>query len=643
MKNYIKVLALAVLAISACSKETAQLDVVTAKDPLVLKAHYAQTKSTVTDAGKLGWSETDSISVYTGIVNPKTGLTAWGFEKYVIQSGVGTADAEFFGAESTAKVDKIAVFPSAVSPALSGTALTVTLPNEYDYLAGETNVPMIAQVTDGVNTDLSIKHLGGLLKLTINNVPSEASLLYFIASGKNITGEFTVADYSAEGACIETEDGDNDSIIFNIDQTAENMTFYVPLPVGEYPEGFVYAFFDSYGDMCSVPSGYGHSFTVERADLLLAPEDDTWIIDNGWYMMARYDDPEIVDGGWVQNLSFLIDSGVSYKFDIYGPFEGYSPDDFDYSYAQYFADNLAQDSSAGIYSEGQSVSLALEPGTYVAVMVQVDEDGNSLNRYCYVAFEVIDAPTEGSEAYKKWLGTWSISGIDFYEYLGNDTEFDITFNGVTISQYIPDNSFTIAHWETDVEPEPWYNWDETITYSDGSYVKPTFKANYDTETGKLVFVAENVLQMSSYYLGFNDYFALDDGDVLAEATLSEDGTTATITSVDAYSIGYYVINNDSSIYTYGYTFLLTDGENDFTTTMVKTSDATSAPAASGVKLSAAPAVKKAQAWDGTIPSASNKAFPAKLSKKSSNEMAPLSKVQPATDLAPRKMAKTLKK
>ena len=286
MKNYLKLFALAAIAITACSKEAAQIEVSPAKDPLVLKAHYGQTKSTVTNAGKFGWSETDTISVYTRVVIGNR--PSWGFEKYVLQSGAGTPDAEFFGAESTANVDKVAVLPSSVNPSLSGNALTLTLPDEYDYAAGETNVPMIAQVTDGKDTDLSFKHLGGLLKLTVNNVPMEASILYFIAPGKKITGDFTVADYTAVGACIEVEDGTNNSVYINIDSSEEDMTFYIPLPVGEYPDGFIYAFFDSYGDMCSVPVVYEKAFTVERADLLLAPENDTWIIDNGYFMMARY-------------------------------------------------------------------------------------------------------------------------------------------------------------------------------------------------------------------------------------------------------------------------------------------------------------------------------------------------------------------
>ena len=137
MKNYFKILALAVLAISACSKETAQVETVTAKDPLILKAHYAQTKSTVTDKGKLGWSETDAISVYTGVLDPKTGKTKWTFVEYTLMDGAGTPEAEFFGSESDANVDKVAVFPSSIAPALSGNSLTVTLPDEYDYVAGD--------------------------------------------------------------------------------------------------------------------------------------------------------------------------------------------------------------------------------------------------------------------------------------------------------------------------------------------------------------------------------------------------------------------------------------------------------------------------------------------------------------------------
>ena len=621
MKNYLKLLALAAIAITACSKETAQIEVSPSKDPLVLKAHYGQTKSTVTDAGKFGWSETDTISVYTRVVIGNR--PSWGFEKYVLQSGAGTPDAEFFGAESTANVDKVAVLPSSVNPSLSGNALTLTLPEEYDYAAGETNVPMIAQVTDGKDTDLSFKHLGGLLKLIVNNVPSEASFLYFIVPGKKITGEFTVDDYSAEGACIEAEDSNNNNFVYiNIDSSEEDMTFYIPLPVGEYPDGFMYAFFDSYGDMCSVPAEYEKAFTVERADLLLAPEDDTWIIDIGYFMLVEYDGAEKTEQyGWVQNISFYTAGNINYKVDVFGPIKDVSPSDVSYYEAQYFAEMLA-DSDQPVYSDTERSLMAVsDPGVYVALMLMVDEDGNSLNRFSYTAYEVYDLPEEASEGFNKWIGTWSISGIDYYDYSRNNTTTKMTFNGVTLSEYLPDRSFTVAHWETNVEPEgiQYYNWDTALN-------DPlTFKANYDVETGQLQFIANQPLVSVKYsesaygYAVFNDFESQDhdDGDILAVATLSEDGQSATVSAKNGcVSLG--VVLTDA-YYNARYLdrWFNISPESPVPVTMTKTSDATSAPAAPGVKQASASVVKKARTVslpEGVSAPAAFKAAPARVSK-----------------------------
>ena len=651
MKTYLKCLALAVLAISACSKEAQKPEVSTPKEPLILKANFAQTRSTVTDEGDFGWSANDAISVYTGIGEGNN--ITWSFVEYTLQSGAGTSDAEFIGADSDANIDKVAVFPSSLAPALNVDALTVTLPAVYMYVEGETNVPMIAQVTDGVNTDLSFKHLAGLLKLTVNNVPEEANRLLFMVPGKKITGEFTVADYTANGACIETEDGEDNYITISFNPTGESMTFYIPLPVGEYPDGFLFTFFDSRNDMCSIPIEYTNSFSVERADLLLAPEQDTWIIDNGYYMLPYYDGTEEDEEGvWVQNLSFLIENGVSYKTGIFSA-DDISADDAPY-YGQYFASLMAEDDSYEIYMEEQSVSLALDPGQYLAVMLMVDRNGNSLNRFAYTTFEVYEI-TDPTDDYNKWIGTWSISGLDFYDLLAEGVETPITFNGITISPNVPNVSYTVAHWESNVEPENEDNWDWDNTF--GGY-QPTFTANFDAGTGELQFLAETItgftMSGTTYYLVFNDYWLYNDGDLIATAALSGDGTSAAVTSVnDCYTIGYYIIADGSdspNLYIGQHQLILTDGTNVYPVKMTKTSSATLAPAVSVTRQSSTPVVKKARVVSFTADISAPAAFKA-LSEnglKAVKPVKPTKTLKPvqtieSMDLATRKISKTIKK
>ncbi len=133
------------------------------------------------------------------------------------------------------------------------------LSNRYLYEEGVTNMPMLGTIT---STGARFRAVGGLLKVTIENIPTSACRLQFSVPGKKITGSFTVTgspkqittrdmdeEYNEmDGECIDfwfggegigggdfpgggegPEGGEGGTIGLR-----SPMTFYIPLPCGKY-------------------------------------------------------------------------------------------------------------------------------------------------------------------------------------------------------------------------------------------------------------------------------------------------------------------------------------------------------------------------------------------------------------------------
>lgn len=180
-------------------------------------------RSTVTDAGIFSWTAGDQISVWNG-------------SNFVIYSN--TSGNNF----STTVTNPGTPQTYAVYPA--GTHnyeypnLTVNLPAEYDYSEQEeyvpnTNAPMLASFKEG--EDIVFKHLGGLMRFIVNDVPAGANEFVFTSSDKNITGAFAVDVANNTISATDATTANFVSIKFEqLGEQKDKMIFYVPLPVGTY-------------------------------------------------------------------------------------------------------------------------------------------------------------------------------------------------------------------------------------------------------------------------------------------------------------------------------------------------------------------------------------------------------------------------
>ena len=248
IKYYFSI-AMAALAMTNCSQEEELQDIQQSGDIHTLTATIeGSSRSAVTDGGVFSWTLDDAISVWDGD----------SYKKFTYSG----ADNKFNG--SANQISGYAIYPYGSHPNYSGSGLPqVDLSSTYTY--GSTNAIMLAKV-QGNSDNLSFSHLGGLMRFTIKNIPSDATSFTFTANS-GITGDFQVETQNDGTNVIKaTTSNNNQSVTISFDNSQlidGTGTFYVPLPVGTYT-GFTI----TVGN-CSYTSQATN--TIKRRTLLLMP------------------------------------------------------------------------------------------------------------------------------------------------------------------------------------------------------------------------------------------------------------------------------------------------------------------------------------------------------------------------------------
>ena len=214
-----------------------------------------ETKATISNTNaSFKWSIGDNVAVH---------VSKGDNHKYVVTSKGANAAAASAKFEVTYKDgysrDAFAVYPSgivaenAANYGQSEQPLDVTLPSSYTLaqVSGETSpCPMIA--TNAPGTGWDFYQLCGLLRLTVNDIPTTAKRLEIDFNGKNVAGNFAIP-YQVNGdgtstIALANASGSNSSVItITKDGTdavlgATSLTVNIPLPVGKYTNVTIKAF-----------------------------------------------------------------------------------------------------------------------------------------------------------------------------------------------------------------------------------------------------------------------------------------------------------------------------------------------------------------------------------------------------------------
>lgn len=272
MKKSLFYIATAALALVSCNEEElVNAPVSQAKG--VLTATFNQDAATRTSINgdsnnALTWSTGDAIAVFSGSQESAATVT-----EYTLTDGQGSASGTFEGV--VISEDKLgAVFPYSEKASLNNGALSIELPNAITQTGSELDVPMWGKIDGG---NISFKHLAGLLKVNLTEIPEGYNQLT-VTADKPISGTFT-ANTSDEnpGLVSNSNTGSYKTVTVTFTAaTSENndAVLYLPLPIGTY-ESIVVSVTD--GTNTKVLKQFS-DINVERAKVYATTADvDTYV------------------------------------------------------------------------------------------------------------------------------------------------------------------------------------------------------------------------------------------------------------------------------------------------------------------------------------------------------------------------------
>ena len=271
MRNSLLFFAAVSLLLASCQKEQLVEDKLSNGVVTEVSATFealvpdGATKASVSiseNIGTFSWQEDDAAAF---VLDSKT---AYG-------KGTYNATSQMFQIQGEANSHHDAVYPydlvGSTSPSTEHVVKSVTVPSTREWAANQTNVAMYGTYTSDKYT---FKHLGGLVKVTVVNVPTTAKTFVFKTAGKKINGTFTVEIVGGEKVIKtnSTSTGGEDIYTLNLPTTItanSTMDFYVPLPVGD---GYKFVFYlkdDSSNDLVKIEGTTAQ--TVTRKSILVMP------------------------------------------------------------------------------------------------------------------------------------------------------------------------------------------------------------------------------------------------------------------------------------------------------------------------------------------------------------------------------------
>jgi len=228
------------------------------------------TKASISEQGEFLWETTDKISVW--ISNGESGK----FKQFTYSSGAGTKNAEFTGSVDTGYAIEWAVFPYNDKHTYSSPILSFIQPQTLDIPNQGNRVPMLANY-DSETESLSFKHLDGLMRVTMYNVPSSAVYARLTTSGKQNNGTFSIdkSESTPSLGVIDTETDERTRLNVKItpeDAVGNVVVVNFPMPVGEYSSINITPRKSDWGTYEGCQINSSKTQTITQGGMLLMPE-----------------------------------------------------------------------------------------------------------------------------------------------------------------------------------------------------------------------------------------------------------------------------------------------------------------------------------------------------------------------------------
>lgn len=230
-----------------------------------LQFNRPATRTVYDGAGNGSWCDSDKVAVWAsnGASGKFIEFTASDASRGLFE---GTVDEGY-------TVGGVAVYPSVIAAGFDGTKVTLTLPGEYTVTEQTTNLPLVGWFTTPEGP-VTLDAVGSAIEISYANVPPDAVAMSFNASSP-IAGNFTLAE--GESIAASTATGSTVTVKFTAPANAENkVTFYVPVPAGDYTTASTVALLDANGDKITVHNTaslkhFAKTVTVGEAGLKRLP------------------------------------------------------------------------------------------------------------------------------------------------------------------------------------------------------------------------------------------------------------------------------------------------------------------------------------------------------------------------------------
>lgn len=267
MKKSLLYLTACALVIAACSKkeEEAIMPDINEGRIVTLNASVSDnnTKVAVVDH-KYNWQAGDKVAVFQ----------ADGSQAPITFEAESSAASSKLIAVTDKTVGKYAVYPYDPADAAGfewaevtgDDIMTIVLPDSYIFQENALNIPMLGTIS---GDNVTFKAIGGVIRMTVNNIPATAQYFSFAATNKQIAGEF-MFEASATTPQLDLVDGaTGKEITIEFTPGTSSRVFSIPCPVGTI-DGFTLSLYDDgLNELYSVTSAA--NVAVERNDVIIAP------------------------------------------------------------------------------------------------------------------------------------------------------------------------------------------------------------------------------------------------------------------------------------------------------------------------------------------------------------------------------------
>lgn len=306
MKNLFSTILLSGLLFVGCSKE----DIAEQNDPPVLACKSVSISANMgaddesrasidSKTGAFTWQDGDVISVLA---------TDGKFYDFTLEGEANVKTAEFVGSiPETANITSVATYPSLVANGTENTiyvdgVLNYTLPAEWTYVEGASNVPMVAKFDEGA-THIAFKQVGGIMRFPVKNLPTQAKFTITV-NGSGIVGPFHVDVATLGESYMTADESESSTVTINYSSVVDGASaeFNVPVPVGTYDD-FTVKITDADGNDLLTKSYNLPNNHVSRAALAVLRE------------LKLAERPMVISEVW----PFFVDARV-----VFGQYEGVS-------------------------------------------------------------------------------------------------------------------------------------------------------------------------------------------------------------------------------------------------------------------------------------------------------------------------------